>query len=233
MGEGSSEPDIVQQGDGRRPPLSWSPLPGWRPTRGASVLAALTLVAGLAVGYVVGHGQGRGAATPEPAATQRPVAASAASPVTVAQGDARATFGAPANSLYFLGPALTQDPGTCSVQVGRDIELGIPITNQSPETVLLDSAKPVAPSVGLISVLSWRWDPCGFDSDGIVPDTVVLGPGETTWLTAIVKPLAACPQGSPLQFRVTYSLNGQKTTMSLPGFADLSVVRYSACPGTG
>jgi hypothetical protein len=96
----------------------------------------------------------------------------------------------------------------------------------------LDSAKPVAPSAGLLKVLSWRWDPCGLDSDGIVPDTVALGPGETTWLTAIVKPLTACPTASPLQFRVTYSLNRQRATVRLPGFVDLGVVRYSGCPST-
>jgi hypothetical protein len=35
-----------------------------------------------------------------------------------------------------------------------------------------------------------------------------------------------------MQFRVTYSLNRQTTTMRLPGFADLGVVRYSGCPRT-
>jgi hypothetical protein len=131
----------------------------------------------------------------------------------------------------FYGPALTEDPGTCSTQVGRNLELGIPVTNQSPETVRLDSAKPVIPLVGLLKVLSWRWAPCGFDSDGIVPDTVALGPGQTTWLTAVVKSLTACPAASPLQFRVTYSLNRQESTIGLPGFADLGVAHYSGCPG--
>jgi hypothetical protein len=217
MDEGSSEPDIVEQGGGPRLPLPRLPGPGWRPSRDASVLAAVTLVAGLAVGYAVGQGQGRAPAALRPAASP---------------GSESVKSAAPATSFSFSGPALTQDPGTCSTQAGRNLELGIPITNQSPETMRLDSAKPVAPSAGLLKVLSWRWDPCGLDSDGIVPDTVALGPGETTWLTAIVKPLTACPTASPLQFRVTYSLNRQRATVRLPGFVDLGVVRYSGCPST-
>jgi hypothetical protein len=79
-------------------------------------------------------------------------------------------------------------------------------------------------------VLSWRWEPCGFDHDGEVPDTVAIGPGETTWVTAVVQPLVACPGPAPLQFQVTYSINSQKSTINLPGFPDLSAVPYSGCP---
>jgi hypothetical protein len=165
-------------------------------------MMAATLAIGLAVGYAVGHGQGRG---------------TVATPV------------APPASIDF-GPVLTQDPGTCSVQAGHDLELGIPVTNQSGETVLLESVKPVPLVSGLLKVLSWRWDPCGFDNDGIVPDRVVLGPGETTWVTAVVQPLVACPGPAPLQFQVTYSINSQKSTFNLPGFPDLSAVRYGSCP---
>jgi hypothetical protein len=90
---------------------------------------------------------------------------------------------------------------------------------------------PVADTPSLLKVLSWHWAPCGFDTNEIIPDTVALGPGETTWLTATVSPLVACPTASPLQFRVTYSVNQQKSSLTLPGFADLSAVRYSGCKG--
>ena len=203
MDEGSSEPDFLEQGGRLRLPRL--PSPGWRPSRGASILAALTLAIGLAVGYAAGHSQARGAA-------------------------AAAIFAeAPSASIGF-GLALTQDPGTCSVQAGRDLELGIPITNRSGETVLLESVKPVQPVPGMLKVLSWRWDPCGFDNDGILPDTVTLGPGETTWVTAVVQPLVACPGPAPLQFQVTYSVNSQQSTSTLPGFPDLGAVHYSGCP---
>ena len=176
----------------------------------------MTLAIGLAAGYAAGHGQGRGSV----AASEKPAA-----PAGQARG--RAAVGL---SPIDFGLALTEDPGTCSVQAGHDLELGIPVTNRSGQTVLLESVKPVLPVPGMLKVLSWRWDPCGFDNDGIVPDTVALGPGETTWVTAVVQPLVACPGPAPLQFQVTYSVSSQKGTFNLPGFPDLSAVHYSGCP---
>jgi hypothetical protein len=200
------------------------PSPGWRPSRGAGILAAVTLAIGLAAGYAAGHGQGRGTL----AAPEKPAASAGQASGGVASGTIVAV--APPASIDFLGPALTQNPGTCSVQAGRDLELGIPVTNQSGETVLLESVKPVPLASGMLKVLSWSWDPCGFDNGGIVQDTVALGPGETTWVTAVVQPLVACPAPAPLQFQVTYSINSQKSTFNLPGFPDLSAVHYSGCP---
>jgi hypothetical protein len=174
----------------------------------------VTLAIGLAIGYTAGHGQGRGTvATPgKPAAPAGP-----------------ASGGVTPGTIVAVEP-LREDPGTCSVQAGRELELGIPVTNQSGDTVLLESVKPVTPVSGMLKVLSWRWDPCGFDNNGLVPDTVVLGPGETTWVTAVVQPLVACPGPAPLQFQVTYSINSLKTTFNLPGFPDLTAVAYSGCP---
>ena len=189
MDEGSSEPDFLEQGVRLRLPRL--PSPGWRPSRGASILAAVTLAIGLAAGYAAGHGQGRGTV----AAPERPAA-------PAGQASGGVASGAPPASIGF-GLALTEVPGTCSVRAGRDLELGIPVTNRSGQTVLLESVKPVPPVPGMLKVLSWRWDPCGFDHDGIVPDTVTLGPGETTWVTAVVQPLVACPGPAPLQFQVT------------------------------
>jgi hypothetical protein len=222
MDEGTSDPDILEQEGGpRRLRL---PSPGWRPSRGASILAAVTLAIGLAAGYVAGHGQGRSSAP----APERPAAPAGQASGGAAAGTIVAV--APSASVDFSGPVLTENPGTCSVQAGRDLELGIPVTNLSGETVLLESVKPVPLVSGLLKVLSWRWAPCGFDNDGIAPDAVALGPGETTWVTAVVKPLVACPGPAPLQFQVTYSINRQKTTFNLPGFPDLSAVHYSGCP---
>ena len=179
----------------------------------------MTLAIGLAAGYAAGHGQGRGTV----AASGKPAAPAGQPSGTIVAVAPSAPAGLP-------GPALTQNPGTCSVQAGRHLELGIPVTNQSGETVLLESVKPVPRAPGMLKVLSWRWDPCGFDNDGIVPDTVALGPGETTWVTAVVQPLIACPAPAPLQFQVTYSINRQQSTLNLPGFPDLSAIHYSGCP---
>ena len=213
MDEGSSEPDLIEQESRLRLPRL--PSPGWRPSRGASILAAATLVIGLAAGYAAGHGQGRGtvAAPAKPSPSAGPAGRGVASGTIVA------------------AEPPTEEPGTCSVQVGRDLELGIPVTNQSGQTVLLESVKPVTPVSGLLTVVSWRWNPCGFDNNGLVPEVVVLGPGETTWVTAVVEPRVACPGPAPLQFRLTYSVNGRNGTVTLPGFSDLGAVAYSGCPG--
>jgi hypothetical protein len=183
----------------------------------------VTLVVGLIVGYAVGDGQGRGTV----AAAEKPAAPVGQAPGGVASGAISAE--APPASIDNLVPALTQNPGTCSVQVGHNLELGIPVTNQSTETVLLESVKPVPLVSGILKVLSWRWDPCGFDNDGIAPDTVTLSPGETTWVTAVVESLIACPAPAPLRFQVTYVVNSQKSTFNLPGFSDLGAVHYSGC----
>jgi hypothetical protein len=214
MDAGSSEPDVIEQGSRIRLPRL--PSPNWRPSRGASILAAVTLAIGLAAGYAVGQGQGQGAA-PSPGQASRGTAS-------------RATASTAPQVPIDFSTALTENPGTCSAQTGPDLELGIPVTNQSSESVLLESVKPVLPVAGMLKVLSWRWDPCGFDNDGIVTTSVPLGPGETTWITAVVRPLVACPGPAPLQFRVTYSSNSRQSTSNLPGFPDLSAVHYSQCP---
>ena len=215
MDGGDSPEDVVALGSERGPRFT---IPGWRPSRAAGILAVVTLLAGLAVGYAIGNRPGGPArATPGPSAARS--AASSAHP--------------PLADIPLAGPALTEEPGTCSTQVGDDLELGIPVTNISAQTVLLQSAQPVAGVPGLLKVLSWSWAPCGFDGDGIIPDTVELGPGETTWLTATVRPLVACPGPAPLQFRVSYSVNRQRSSFTLPGFSDLSAVRYSGCQGHG
>jgi hypothetical protein len=216
MSDGHLPEDIVAQGSERGPRFK---IPEWRPSRAAGILAVVTLLAGLAVGYAIGHQQSGRA---EDAAGTR-AARSTAPPPAASSADQELA------GIALYGPALTEAGGTCSAQVGHDLELGIPVTNTSPETVLLQSANPVADTPSQIKVLSWRWATCGFDTDGIIPDSVALGPGETTWLTAIVEPLVACPAASPLQFRVTYSINRQKTSFTLPGFADLSSVHYSGC----
>jgi hypothetical protein len=213
MGTGPFPEDIVAQGSERGPRFR---VPGWRPSRAAGVVAVVMLLAGLAVGYAIGNQQGGRAVATARSAAPTPTASSAGQEL---QG-----------SLLY-GMALTENPGTCSMQVGHDLELGIPVTNMSADTVLLQSARAVAVMPTLLKVLSWSWAPCGFDGDGIIADTVALGPGETTWLTATVKPLVACPGPSPLQFNITYSVNRQNYSFTLPGFSDLSAVRYSGCQG--
>lgn len=215
MNDRAPPEDIVVQGSEKARRFT---LPeGWRPSRAAGVLAVMTLVAGLAIGYAIGNQQSDRATARTPA-TRSTATGSTASPAD--QGSA---------SILLSGPALTEGTDTCSTQVGQNLELGIPVTNMSTVTVVLRSAKPIPNAPSMLKVLSWHWEPCGFNAGGIIPDAVILGPGETTWVTATVKPLVACPASAPLQFLITYTVDQLKTSFTLPGFADLSAVRYSGC----
>jgi hypothetical protein len=198
-----SAADVVEHG-GRRffPSLNW-PSRNWRPPRGAVILLAVGLIIGLAAGYVTGY---------------RQAPRNASAPPTPSAG--------PASPLPAPGLALTQDTGTCSVQSGRELQLGVQVTNQSAEPVGLGRIRTVLPLSGL-KVVSQQWAPCGAIGTVQVPD--ILGPGDSTWLSVTVQVLVACPAPIPVQFAVGYTYAGEAATASLPGFPDLGQVPYTGC----
>jgi hypothetical protein len=199
-----SAADVVEQG-GRRffPSLNW-PSMKWRPPRGAAILLAVGLIIGLAAGYATGYRQAPRNATALP---------------TPSPG--------PASTVFADGLALTQDTGTCSVQSGRELQLGVQVTNQSAGPIGLGTFRTVLPLSGL-KVVSQKWAPCGAIGAVQVPDT--LGPGESTWLSVTVQVLVACPAPIPVQFVVGYTYAGEAATVDLPGFPDLGQVPYTGCP---
>jgi hypothetical protein len=207
-GEAAAD-DVVEQGGGRLPSLPWRP-PNWRSPRGAAVLLAVGLVAGLAVGYAAGDRQAsRSASPPGPAA-------SSASPGSSLAGQA----------LVAGGPALTQAIGTCAAQNGRDLQLGVQVTNQSTANLTLSLVHPVLPLGGL-TWISQQWAPCGTLPTG--QDPAVLTPGASTWFSVTFQVLVRCPGPLPVQFMVSYMVNGQQVSTSLPGFPDLGQVPYTGC----
>jgi hypothetical protein len=202
---GSGEPaadDLVEQGG--RHVLA---LP-WRPSRGAAVLGAAALVVGLAAGYAAGDRHAASGARPP----QRPSAAAA-------------VLGPP------VIPALTQTTGACSAQVGRQLQLGVQVTNQSGVAVTLGRVEAVLPLGGL-RVVSQQWTPCGVIPAGPGQSSGSLAPGASTWFTVTFKVLMTCPGPLPVQFTVHYDWRGQGTSASLPGFSDLSEVPYTGCSAT-
>jgi hypothetical protein len=208
MGDESLADDVVEQGGGRR-----FPLPSWRPSRGVGVLAVAALIVGLAAWYAAGDRHARGgAALPKPART----AASSAS--------------APAATLPFTdSPALTQDIGLCSTQIGQELQLGVQITNQSAAPLTLQTVRAVLPMGGLKQVTQ-QWAPCGALPAGLVQADEILPPGASTWLAVTFKVQLHCPTPAPVHFTVGYLAQGHSTATSLPGFPDLSQVSYSGCP---
>ena len=199
-----SAADVVEQG-GRRffPSLNW-PLMKWRPPRGAAILLAVGLIIGLAAGYATGY---------------RQAPRNASAPPTPSSG--------PASPVFADGLALTQDTGTCSVQSGRELQLGVQVTNTSTEPIVLSRIRTVFPLGGL-KMVSQQWAPCG--ATGAVQGPVALEPGDSTWFSVTVQVLVACPAPIPVQFVVGYTYAGEAATVDLPGFPDLGQVPYTGCP---
>jgi hypothetical protein len=217
-----SAADVVEQG-GRRffPSLNW-PSMNWRPRRGGAILLAVGLIIGLAAGYATGYRQAPRNATALPTASASPAPLVPAPAPLQTVGKGAAITG----TVLTGGLALTQDTGTCSVQSGRELQLGVQVTNRSAEPIGLGRIRTVLPLSGL-KVVSQQWAPCGAIGAVQVPDTV--GPGDSTWLSVTVQVLVACPAPIPVQFAVGYTYAGQAATVNLPGFPDLGQVPYTGC----
>lgn len=200
--DSSSAEDVLEQGGRRFPVLNW------RPSRGAALLGTAGLLAGLAAGYAAGEWRAGSSARPP----QRPQAAT--SPT------------APAAAVT---PALTQSTATCATQIGRELQLGVQITNQSGTALTLRRVEPVLPMGGL-SAVSQQWAPCGTLPTGQDQPGGRLASGASTWFTITFKVLLGCPRPLPVQFTVDYDWHGQRATASLPGFVDLGEVPYTGCP---
>jgi hypothetical protein len=216
--------DVVEQG-GRRffPSLNWPPM-NWRPPRGAAILLVAGLVIGLGTGYALGYRQVPRNISPSPSGSP-----ASASPIPAPSRLATLVpFPDPA-AVISVGLALTQDTGTCSVQSGRELQLGVQVTNGSPVPIGLDRIRTVFPLGGL-RVISQRWAPCG--AIGAVQVPVSLGPGDSTWFSVTVQVLVACPGPLPVQFTVDYTGAGEHATVDLAGFSDLTGVPYTGCHGS-
>lgn len=178
----------------------------WRPSRGAAILAVFALMAGLAAGYAAGERQAGSSARP----LQRPE-----TPSSPAAG----------------APALTQANGGCSAQIGRDLQLGEQVTNQSATEVTLRRVEAVLPLGGLRAI-SQQWAPCGALPAGQDLAGNRLPPGASLWFTVTFKVLRGCPRPLPVQFTIDYDRQGQAAVARLPGFPDLGEVPYTGCPGS-
>jgi len=239
------EDDVVEQGGAqlrlpgwaRRP--RWLPAPGWRPSRGPAILGIASLIVGLAAGYALGY---------------RHLGQAVRPPVVTAAGAVRPAAPGPAAYSFSVAglSGLAQNGGECSVQRGRDLQVGVEVINLSGTPVILGQVKPVLPLGGL-RLVSQQWEPCG----AIVPagqpagggaivfigastgeveagngaDASVLPPYGAAWLSVTFRVLVACPGPLPVQFSVSYQENGRTDTAQLPGFPDLGQVPYTGCKG--
>ena len=208
-GDGSGAGDDVLDLGGRR-----RPVPRWWPPSAALVVGAVALLAGLAVGYAGGaRHAGEHAAPPSPSRAAAPVA--------------------PAAPFSAGGFPLSQSGPQCSVQTGRELQVGLQITNLSRAAVRLRRVAVVLPLGGL-RVISQAWGPCGElpasrEAPGsILPPT--LRRGDSSWFTVTFQVLVRCPQPLPVQFTLDYDQQSRLAAIRLPGFPDLGQVPYSGCP---
>jgi hypothetical protein len=128
------------------------------------------------------------------------------------------------------GFPLSQSGPQCSVQIGRELQVGLQITNLSGTAVRLRRVKVLLPLGGL-KVTSQAWGPCGQlpatgEASGSPP---TLGRGASSWFSVTFQVLIRCPHPLPVQFTVGYEQQGRPAAIRLPGFPDLGQVPYSGC----
>ena len=200
--------DVLELGGHRRQVPRW-----WRPPA-ALLFGAVALLAGLGIGYAAGAGHaGEHAPPPSPPSLSRAAA--------------------PAAPFSAGGFPLSQSGPQCSVQTGRELQVGLQITNLSTAAVRLRRVRVVLPLGGL-RVASQAWGPCGeLPAGGAPPGSILLptlGRGASSWFTVTFRVLVKCPQPLPVQFTLDYDQQGRPAAIRLPGFPDLGQVPYSGCP---
>jgi hypothetical protein len=207
-GRAPGEPaDIVELGD-RRLAFLQGRLP-----RVAVILAAASLVVGLAAGYAAGYQHARSSAAPR----SGPRGSSSVIPRSAAVGPFR--------------PALVQDAGLCSALSGRTLQLGVQVLNQSAAPVRLRRVGAILPLSGLRAT-GLSWGTCGELPVALAEPVQAVPPGGSAWFTMSFRVLVRCPGPSPVQFRLRYEQRGHPATAILPGFADLTGVPYPGCPAS-
>ena len=118
------------------------------------------------------------------------------------------------------------------MQIGRELQVGLEITNLSSAAVRLRRVEVVLPLGGL-KVTTQAWGPCGQlaatgeASGRILPPA--LGRGISSWFTVTFQVLVRCPQSLPVQFTLDYDQQGRPAAIRLPGFPDLGQIPYSGC----
>ena len=173
----------------------------------AAGLAAVALVLGVGVGYAVGRNQ----------APSRPAAAPSARGSTPS---AATTIGV---------PELGQSGQQCSEQIGRRLQLGVQVTNESASSMRLSNVRVILPLGGL-KPTAHAWGTCGQLPGSPNPQATLISAGGSAWFTVTFRVLERCPGALPVRFLLSYDRGGSTKTVRLPGFVDLGHVPYSGCP---
>jgi hypothetical protein len=126
-------------------------------------------------------------------------------------------------------PELGQSGQQCAEQIGRRLQLGVQVTNESASSVRLSSVRVIMPMSGLKQTAQ-AWGTCGQLPGLPDPRATLVSAGGSAWFTVTFRVLERCPGALPVQFLLSYDRGGSTKTVRLPGFVDLGHVPYSGCP---
>jgi len=180
--------------------MSAAPPPSPRPVPWRVIGLIAALVLGGVIGYFVGDNHGRSTARP----------AASPSPTSVVKP--------------FAAVALTGRQ--CAVQLGKRLQLGVEITNNTDRQIMLTEIQIGLPLDGL-HVRSKAFGTCGSVGGNTGPQP--LAAGNSTWINATFDVDVPCPGAIPVLFIAVYE-TGQSVA---GGFPDLAPVPYTGCSGSG
>jgi hypothetical protein len=178
----------------------------WRMRRTQYLFTAVLLVVAVIVAYQLGSRAKKAAPSPVVSSPQ-PVAST---PID-------------------RSPALAETGLQCAAQVGKQLQVGIQIINQSVRPLTLMTLTPTMPGGGLRATSQARGT-CGQLTLTAPIAGTVLAPGATIWSTMTLDVLVSCPGAYPVQFSFVIAQGRTGSTVKLGGFNDLGGVTYSGCP---
>jgi hypothetical protein len=128
-----------------------------------------------------------------------------------------------------VSPGVTETGQRCSEQLGRKLELGVEVVNESTSPVTLGKLIAQLPLKGLRAISAAK-QTCGqlAPVPGALPSTT-LAAGGTAWLRMTFDVLEKCPRGFPVEFTISFRQAGQSGSTELFAFPDLGSVPYTGC----
>ena len=172
-------------------------------------VAIASLAAGLIIGFLSGH-----------------LSARTGHPVAKPPAKVRAAL-----PLLALPAPIADTGGRCAMQVGKHLELGIEIVNQSQSAVGIGRIPPVF-DLGGFHPIATGLGTCGALPGAGQSQPPVLYPGATEWITTTVAVLVHCPQALPVGFKVRFAQAGKTSVAVFNAFPDLGQIPYRGCKAT-
>jgi len=117
----------------------------------------------------------------------------------------------------------------CAVRYKSELQLGVELVNLGRQPVGLLRIALANESTAFHATVSGvgtcaQWGPTGAMAGA------ALLPGQTVWVSTLLRVTAACMEAQPLRLRLTYTANGRTTSTYITGLDDLADAPYPDCP---